>query len=81
VVAIISGSNARTVIEMAHRGCRNAAALADAVMHRLEDEAIVDACGEGFVDAAHGSRAGGQVTYPCGDTRGILSDRRDRSPD
>jgi len=57
VVAIISGANARTVIEMAHRGCGNAAALADAVMHRLEDEAIVGARGEGFIDAAHGRGA------------------------
>ena len=43
---------ARTVIELAHRGCRAADALADAVMQQLEDESIVGTCGERFVDAA-----------------------------
>jgi len=44
---------ARTVIEMTQRGVRNPAALADAVMQQLEDESVVGACGERFVDTAH----------------------------
>ena len=44
---------ARTVIAMTQRGVRNPAALADAVMQQLEDESVVGACGEHFVDAAH----------------------------
>ena len=49
----LSGYVARSVIEMAHRGFGQAEALADAVMQQLEDESVVGASREGFVDAAH----------------------------
>jgi hypothetical protein len=49
----LAGYVARTVLEIAHRGCRDAAALADAVMQQLEDESVFGACGESFVDATH----------------------------
>lgn len=50
---LVAGCVARTILEIAHRGCRTAKALADAVMQQLEDEAVVGACGDRFVDAAH----------------------------
>jgi len=49
----LAGYVARSVIEMAHRGFAQAEALADAVMQQLEDESVVGASGEGFVEATH----------------------------
>jgi len=47
----LAGYVARSVIEMAHRGFGQADTLVDAVMQQLEDESVVGASGEGFVDA------------------------------
>jgi|KBSMisStandDraft_5_1062788.scaffolds.fasta_scaffold1059006_1 hypothetical protein len=49
---ILAGYVARSIIEMAHRGVAQAEALAEAVMQQLEDESVVGASREGFVDAA-----------------------------
>jgi len=48
---VLAGYVARSVIEMAHRGFGQAEALVDAVMQQLEDESVVGAGREGFVDA------------------------------
>jgi hypothetical protein len=59
----LAGYVARSVIEMAHRGFGQAEALVDAVMQQLEDESVVGASREGFVDTPHDR---GAVARPAG---------------
>jgi hypothetical protein len=59
---LLAGYVARALLETAHRGARDAGSLADAVMQQLEDESVVGACGEGFVDAAHDRRPAAPAT-------------------
>jgi hypothetical protein len=58
---VLASYVARSIIDMAQRGFGQAEALADAVMQQLEDESVVGASGEGFVDAAHARRPAAQA--------------------